>query len=103
MRSDRAPSATRPGCKADNVGEEQRRIYEVLHPTPDRPLVTIRRNQVLDVIAAPMSLKRPSDWRGSRANAHTALSERVAVAKGPCDLDVLGTYMAREPSDLKEA
>jgi glycosyltransferase involved in cell wall biosynthesis len=35
-----------------NVEEEQRRIFEVLHPTPDRPFISMRRNQVLENIAA---------------------------------------------------
>jgi len=37
--------------KAD-AGTEQRRIYDVLHPLPDRPLITKTRNQVLDNIAS---------------------------------------------------
>lgn len=37
--------------KADS-GAEQRRIYEELHPAPDRPLLTALRNAVLESIAA---------------------------------------------------
>jgi hypothetical protein len=37
--------------KADS-GAEQRRIYDVLHPLPDRPLITKTRNQVLENIAS---------------------------------------------------
>lgn len=35
-----------------NSGDEQRRLYEVLHPTPDRPWITKTREHVLAEIAA---------------------------------------------------